>query len=576
MPAVVEKTPEYQIATKPLSEPTYGGFLENLEKANHQKIRANHKEWLLLTRQQASHAIKEIGENPKSLTELADLHLERGRTARAIAYYKKALSLDPYSVYIYEKLIDTLINVGELNEANEVLLTLIDKSSKQEKFVTNFLNFRLAFFSSSEEEAIKTSAYFDEFAPLASKSTGLLLTRSLFELIVKNDLKNAKGLLTRLLLIDKSNIHANNNLGVFYKMELDFKNAEKYLHKANFLDLKYIPAYENLAATYLQQNNFTKAIQTLETARVNRVQMGVDWDSRLSWLYFKTGQVQKSLAENRTLLKKNPGDISILNNLAVCYLNLNETDEASKILKEATSIIGTKKSREGNLPESAVFVFYNYVKIQIKLGYVDRAIRYAQKAQKLFPSHYLAFYQEGLIRIYEQRDHEKANACFEKALNLNPRSTETAVNYSYTLADYSFDFQKAIDVLTPFAKIENQEAKALVFNNLAYSYIKLGKLKEAKKFLLEEDKSFASYATKGLYHLIRGDRKTSEEMYKKSLNQAPHDSIELVKQFYHFEQAIYWSKIDKQKATENCKAGLKVNVNPQLHAKLANLLKEIS
>lgn len=86
--------------------------------------------------------------------------------------------------------------------------------------------------------------------------------------IKKNEIKNAKNYLNKILNLDKENLFALISLGDVYKMEKNFRKAEEYyLYSVSFNE-KFAQGYFNLAILYeekgelsLAKNNYFKVIE---------------------------------------------------------------------------------------------------------------------------------------------------------------------------------------------------------------------------------------------------------------------------------------------------------------------------
>ena len=68
--------------------------------------------------------------------------------------------------------------------------------------------------------------------------------------IKKNDFKNAKISLNKILGFDKENLFALNSLGDLNKLEKNYKVAEKFYKKTIFYNKNFAPGYFNLASLY--------------------------------------------------------------------------------------------------------------------------------------------------------------------------------------------------------------------------------------------------------------------------------------------------------------------------------------
>ena len=86
--------------------------------------------------------------------------------------------------------------------------------------------------------------------------------------IKKNEIKNAKNYLNKILNLDKENLFALNSLGDVYKMEKNFRKAEEYYLYSISCNEKFAQGYFNLAILYeekgdlsLAKNNYFKVIE---------------------------------------------------------------------------------------------------------------------------------------------------------------------------------------------------------------------------------------------------------------------------------------------------------------------------
>ncbi len=561
---------EYKVAQEDSEHNSYGG----IEDATNSLLTSINVDQRIerLYRDRASRTLRVTGESsPKALVEIADIHFNHGAYNRAFKAYIKSLKLDPDNISTYLKIIRTLIIQSKADDADKFYLQLLEKTNFNNKYIVEYLNFKIVAYINDGMKDEKAHALINNHIDNATRDPNVLNVLALYKLVVEKNIDATKSILTKALVYAPKDVHLNNNLGLCYKIEKQYDKAEKFLTKAHFLDLFYPAAYENLASTYMLQNKKDKAFTILENAEQNNIILESQWRHLLAYLYIDIDN-HASIARYKKLALEEPDNPLILNNLGVNYLRVGDKTKAGKLFIKSVNLVKKGVSNGIIYNEKASTPFNNLFRFYRDEDRGKDALSVARSSQKLFPSDNISFHQEALIHIENGRM-DDAKKCLELSLELNPNHAESIVNYSFVLEDFYFEYQKAIDILLPHINNYEGEMRTIMFNNIAFAYIKTGNLIDAKKYILDSDHSYASFATKGLLNLLEGNHKLSKELYRRAFKEAKNDSrLDLTKQFYFYEHAIYWQeKKDNAKAAKYAKDGLKYNANP----KISNLLRQL-
>lgn len=572
------KKSDFELVSDKVNEPVYGGYDEIKHRIKPLSDLPRKSSLETRTRLNAIQHIKSGNlNNSRALIELGDIHFQNESFKKASQYYIRGLKQDTTNVSIYKKLIHSLVARNEFAKADIFFNQLLEVVHFHPIHLTDYLAFRITASVHDSTLVDETRHIFNQYRN--SNNDSILNLVGLYEILINNDFKSGKSILKLALGINSHNVHANNNIGICYRHTGETQKAIKYLQKAHFLDLRYQSAYENLASIYNMQGELDKAIAILENAEANHVELSVEWRHNLAMFYMQNAQYNLAIAKYENLLKTEATNSLILNNIGFAYEKLEQSSEAKKYFESAVDRVKLNLKEKIPVDERAAASFNNLVRYLARESNIEQALHLIKQANSLFPKNFIAYHQEGILRI-RGKEYDLAKEKFRKVLSINPNFVDARVNLSFLLEDIDLNYIEAIELIKDIPQDNaNQDTITIktIENNLAFAYLKLGDLKEAKKHLREDDDSYASYATKGLYHLLLDDLEESEAYYQKSFNKAKPEELDRAKQFYHFERMEYWRRTgDTVKAIESAKMANDFKVSHHISKIVASYLRDQS
>ena len=124
--------------------------------------------------------------------------------------------------------------------------------------------------------------------------------------IKKNDFKNAKLILSKILELDKDNLFALNSLGDLNKSEKNYDEAEKFYIKSISCDENFAPSYFNLASLYEDKGE-------LKLARKHYLKV-IEIDNKNYAAFFNLQRIDENFI-NDGIIKKITNHLKINQNL---------------------------------------------------------------------------------------------------------------------------------------------------------------------------------------------------------------------------------------------------------------------
>lgn len=134
----------------------------------------------------------------------------------------------------------------------------------------------------------------------------------------------------------------------------------------------------------------------------------------------------------------------------------------------------------------------------------NKALKFTTQAVNIFPNDYVAYERLGNLHCVYLKNYNQAIGAYAKSFELNPKNPSGWINYGYSLSQMGKE-PSAIAIYERALKLDSVEAKALMYNNLGYGYLKLKKYPQA---LLNLNKSIETdpdlpmaYISLGEYYL---------------------------------------------------------------------------
>lgn len=494
-------------------------------------------------------------ETVQNLIELGDIHLFRNEAAHARKIYKNAIAKDPSSYQAYNKVILSSIMMKDFNAANDYHIKLLEISNRRADLLLNYVFFRLFWKQLELKDEILS-----DLKEILSKETENLeaLNTYGFVLINSGELEESKKYFDKVLNKNPNYIHSINNIGVYYARKGDIVKAKKQFNKAIELNYMYSPSYENIANIFFKKNDYEGAFQYLRGIKRKGVKLLPPWLFNYGWLAIKTKHFELAKEVYEEYLRVKPNDPYALNNLGFCYYCEGKRDIAEKYFLRSISA----------QPENNLIPYYNLARISIEIGDLGEVKRISNIILKQNPNDPIGQYILGRIYLLKNRFNE-AKEIFCKVLKEYPDTKEVYSDLGFILLSEDKDYYAAIDLLNN--AIKRKLGSKLILNNLAYAYLKLNDIKNAKKIitLIKAPYPAYVYATKGLLAIKTKQTKKGKMLYSKAIKLFPDDrNRTIAKQCMHLAEAeLLIENGEKKKAknilTKALKAG-KTYVNAEI------------
>lgn len=476
--------------------------------------------------------------NVRTILQVGDLYDLKDNYKRAIDYYLEALLLDSENLGIYKKIIDILVKHKQFEEAEQYFKKLLSISNRFE-ILKDYVFFKVISWGdfSNIDSLIEL---LDQTLEKDKNDIDLISLKGFLLLNFKNEIDLAKILFERCLEINSNYIHAINNLGVCLLRKKENKKAEKYFQLGLEVDPYNYPfTYQNLTNVYLSEHKDKEAIDLLEIAIFKNVSIGNEYNHVYGWLLLNDLQLDKAKLWYQGLIKKEPDNNLLYNNLGVCYSREKNTDMAIKFFQKAIDLC-KDQLKKGVIKDSrSLHAFYNRGRIAIQKNDPQTLREVSENIHSLDPNNAYGHYFLGSFFL-KREEYSKASVSFEKALSIDKHIPELYPDYSFVLESIQKEYQKAISLLKQGAELGYKND--YIFNNLAFGYIKAGELKEGEKIINDhEDSPLATFiATRGLLEMKRNNLKNGTEFYKKAIDLLVGFDKIVASKILETEIADYW------------------------------------
>lgn len=456
----------------------------------------------------------------------------------AIDYYLQALSLDYENISIYKKIINTLVKHKKFDEAEKYFTKLFEITSDNKVF-KDYIFFKM----------VSSDKYFDvdSIINLINQSLknntndiDLISLKGFLLLNFKNDINLSEQIFKDCLAINKNYIHALNNLGVCYLRKDDVKNAEKYFKLGiDVSPFNYPFTYQNLALIYINKGDLKMALSVLDSALFNNISLSYEFNHMYGWLLLNNTELEKAKSWYQDLIKKEPLNNLLYNNLGVCYskeknisVAINYFDKAINLCKE--------QIKKGVLKDSrSLQAFYNRGRMAIRSKDTFKIKEISENILLLDTNNAYGYYFEGSYFL-KNEEYDKAIISFEKAISIDKKIPEIYPEYSFLLSSIKKEYEKAIIFLNQAIELGYNDDS--IFNNLAFSYIKSGNINEGEKIINQHKESILPpfIATKGLLEIRKNNLKKGIEYYKEAIALLSGFDKTVASKILEIEVAGYW------------------------------------
>ncbi len=494
----------------------------------------------------------------------------------------------PHSARAYANLGLALVKAGRLEEAKVELQRALALDPVD--YLAAMTLARLRLNQGAFEDAERLLARLVEHRP---GDPNLLLGLA-YLLILRSDQRGAADLLRRALQSDDQLSFARFLLGTIHLQGGNIPAAISEFKAATRTDIRIPALHHALGVAYAMAEDYIRAERSFRVA----LRLAPNWPRA-------TRDLGKALLHQRRpgdavdvlkhQLEKEPTDIETRELLARAYIDLRKFDLARSQLREVLRQLvpeEDKKRRSVALAEIAVTYFFEKNLKEAEASFL--------KAIEIDP-HASSIMYENLGRLYLSRDEfDAALRVLFRSKSLFPQSqtTRLLISMAYARLDR---FDEAIEELRPvllsgragedvyaalgslYSWIGDYEralevAKAGygrfgrtpgMVNNLAYVYLQLGKVEDARVILhslsRKAELTVPLVATQGLLRLWEGDVEAARRLYATAATKAGQegnrDLSRKVRQKMHLELAKYFCRLrDFNSAKAEVRRGLAVHV----------------
>ncbi len=277
-------------------------------------------------------AIRSHPEDPTGHFRMGLLRLSQNRSADAMAFFEKTLSLNP-------NLLDPLSRIIGIKLRDKDLKGAILRVSQQIKRVPeNGLFYRLRGRLYSGNNA-------DDLAVIDYKKAITLNPDDLAAYLDLGNLYGRQKKYTQAIKELDDGIQKNPNLpqpymlkGVIYEAQAQYEKAQAQYEKVLELNPKFAPAANNLAWIYAERGG--NIDQALSLARIAKEQFPDDpsISDTLGWIYYKKNAFLKAISLLEESAEKLPKNAVIHYHLGMAYAKEGKTEQARVALTDALKL----------------------------------------------------------------------------------------------------------------------------------------------------------------------------------------------------------------------------------------------
>lgn len=463
--------------------------------------------------------------NASTHSSLGILFAKTGKRSRAIDHYEESIKLAPNERKVYLNYGILLHRIGENQKSNELLDSLISRSSGKLKAKGLYFQGLNHIELNNAQLASETFNKSIDYAP-----TYLLPRIQLALLTDDEEAKEAK--LLQILLLDENNAQAHFHLSKFYMKKKSFRLAERHADKAVQLQPSETDFIANLGEFYISQDRIDDAQQLfgnlyygdtlnplyffyqgkLANRRGEFNEAAVLYGRAIEYsedtyaeAYLNRGNINKKLGDFVTAEADYKKAISLQSNYAQAYYNLGKlftyTGEDMKAIAyyDSTLIIQPNnekayynigkihmKNKDWNAAEKslkyAIAINNTYLKAESNLGIVynrtkkyGEAIKIYDQLTQQYPNYLKAYYNLGLS-YKRNKQYEKAKESFIQALQIDANHKASRKNL-YAVYKQLNDSDSELLVLESYVEDFPNEIKSRY--DLAQSYFDAKNFKSA-------------------------------------------------------------------------------------------------
>lgn len=412
-----------------------------------------------------------IGARFLSYSQKALEFLEEGKIDEFNKQYNLALHHD--SDEMVYSLAEELYSYGFTNQAKELYEKLLKKFPDEDELRTDIADILIS--EGNTDEALEQLSKISKDSPAYLKSlmvqADLYQTQELFE-VSREKLLEAKKLAPDEEVITFALAE------LYYTMGEYNKAIPLYLSliKEGITNLSAVNIVERIGISYANDSNFENAIGYLK--QIKTIDMSSDVKFETAFTYLQLKEYDEAIDLFEELRDSDPQYATLYPYLGQALDAVNKQEEAYRVLQEGLSVDQYNEK-----------LFLATAREALKLSENDEALGYLQQGNEI-----------------------------------DPDDIEIVLEMSNLLVAKE-DYEENIKLLNSY--IENHELDPQFYWNLAVSYDKLDKLKEAHKNYLAAKPYFSDNASflkqAALFFREYGDRDNSYELLKKYVQLQPND-----------------------------------------------------
>lgn len=521
-------------------EPTFSPFMPKINPEHGEPAHNFKFAFIAQNIKNAKENVKKF-QSPRAFIQLGDLYLLRNDYKKALKCFSSAIKGDPTLLSAYEKIIFTNIISKNYADAEKNYEQLIEITNRRVDVIHNYALFK-AFIEPPEENVKISIKILNEVIKKSPNNFEAINSLGLLLLSFEGDIKGSREYFQRSIEINPSFFHALNNYGVSFLKEENFKNAEKYLKLSIKVSPEVYPNnYQNLSLVYILQKRYGDALDVLNGAKENQVQLEHVWIHKIGWLLIMTHRIDEAIDWHLKMLKIEPLNDMLYNNLGYCFKVKNDIESAEKYFSKAVTIFKSKNLKI--IAPEQLICFYNLARLAIDKGAKNQVSRIADDLFNIRKDDPFAFYLRGVVENLND-NFQEAKKQFERSLELSDDIPEIYSDYAFILECIDDNPQAAIDFL--LKGIQKGFSSMLIDNNLAFAYIRNNNLREAEAILNTypgDEGAFAMIiATKGFLELRKGNFEEGNEYYRKASTAFKRKSLAILMQIWSYEKALFWIK----------------------------------
>jgi tetratricopeptide (TPR) repeat protein len=444
-----------------------------------------------------------------SLLALSRLYRYDGQSDNAIASLKKFLQLVPSSEAGLANLAQIYADQGNFQEAINVFKKALASNPNSPTILAELA-------STYEQSKDYKNAIETYRKAMEVDEDSLDLRKGLAQVMLEdNQDELAEKEYLKILEADPDEGVAYLRLGQIYRKRHDYEKALEYFNKANAILVGSFEVPFHIATLYEELGKFEKAEERFQqllkltekparnytppeiqnrsiflthagyvAQQLGKYPQAIEHFTELKSLspenalkaesyiidtYRDAKQLDKALATCESALKANPEEKDLRILCTDISAETGKSDEAIKSLQQM--LVNSEEDFK---------IYYTIIQIYQRDKKFKEAERTLSNSEKYFKNKESYYFMVG-ANYERQKEYDKAEAAFKKALELNPKNAAALNYYGYMLADRGDRLQQSLDLIKQAVDLEPNNGAYL--DSLGWVYFKLNQTEEAEIYL---------------------------------------------------------------------------------------------